>query len=437
MPSEQGNTGFNVARWMIFSILTATYILVYFHRMAPAVAADFLMADFRITGAELGSLSGIYFFVYAAMQIPSGVIADTLGTRTAVVSGNVMAGTGSLIFALAPGFELAYFGRFLVGLGVSVIFVSIMKNNAAWFHEKVFAAMSGVTVLFGNLGSVLAAAPLAVLLDTYAWRTVFLGIGGLSFLLGLLGFLFVRNRPEDLGFAAPGRFASAAKPRISTNWMRNLASVLKTPRIWPSFWLQFGMTGTLYAFMGLWGVPYLKDVHGLSRTDAADYMTLMIVSFALGSFFFGWLSDRMGRRKPLIVLSLGTFIAVWLYFMYGTWGPGKMGFLIFGALGFLGSGFIITFAAAKEVCHPDLSGMAVSIVNCGCFIGTTVLQPLVGYLADSTWQGTMAEGIRVYSAQDYRGGFLAMLAFLVLALIASLLITETNCRNISTESKQD
>jgi sugar phosphate permease len=106
------NLRFESARWSIFAILLLTYALVYFHRMAPGVVAEFLMADFNTTGARLGTLSAIYFFVYACMQLPSGVIADTLGTRTSIVWGNLIAGAGSLVFGLAGSFEVACGGGF-------------------------------------------------------------------------------------------------------------------------------------------------------------------------------------------------------------------------------------------------------------------------------------------------------------------------------------
>jgi len=113
---------FPIAKWSIFSVLIVTYILVYFHRMAPGVVSEYLMAAFQSTGTELGTLSAIYFFVYACMQIPSGVIADTLGTRTSVIGGNLVAGIGSIVFGMAGSFAVACVGRFLVGLGVSVVF---------------------------------------------------------------------------------------------------------------------------------------------------------------------------------------------------------------------------------------------------------------------------------------------------------------------------
>lgn len=422
---------FETAKWSIFTILILSYILVYFHRMAPGVVSEFLMADFQSTGAKLGSLSAIYFFVYAFMQIPSGVIADTLGTRAAIVSGNLTAGLGSLIFGMAGSFEVACAGRFFVGLGVSVVFVSIMKSNSIWFHEKVFGIISGLTLLFGNLGSILAAGPLATILTTFSWRSVFIGIGCISLTLSLLGHFIVRNRPTDMGFESPNVYTSEAlRKTISSSWIQNLKRVVTAVRLWPGFWVQFGMVGTLYSFMGLWGVPYFRDVHGLSRAYAADHITVMLLSFAVGSLFFGWFSDRIGKRKPLIVSSVAIYTISWLLFMYTSWSPGAAGFLLLGMLGFSGSGFVLTFAAAKESVHPELSGMAVSVVNTGCFFGTALMQPLFGYLADCTWQGTIENGVRIYAASDYHHGFIAMLLFVLFSLVAGFKIKETHCRNI-------
>jgi len=281
------HVSYELAKWSIFAILILTYILVYFHRMAPGVVSEFLMADFNTTGTRLGALSAIYFFVYAAMQIPSGVIADTLGARTSIVFGNLIAGVGSICFGLAGSFEMACVGRFFVGLGVSVVFISIMKNNSVWFHEKVFGLMSGVTLLFGNLGSVLAAGPLAALLTVFAWRTVFMGIGGISLVLALAGFLVVRNKPEDMGFVAPNSYDASTSPKkTSGNWLQQLASVVKVLRLWPGFWVQLGMIGGLYSFMGLWGVPYLRDVHGLSRGGCGRLHDCHVDELCPGSAFF-------------------------------------------------------------------------------------------------------------------------------------------------------
>lgn len=426
--SEAANFRFELVRWSTFVILMLTYILVYFHRMAPGVVSEFLMADFRISGTRLGALSAIYFAVYALMQIPSGVIADTLGTRTSIISGNLVAGLGSILFGIATGFETACAGRFLVGLGVSVVFIAIMKNNAVWFHERVFGILSGLTLFFGNLGAIMAAGPLAQVLTVFHWRTVFIGIGLLSLCLALIGFLLVRNKPQDMGFTPPNTYTGQSQA-IKNNWLANLRSVVMTLRVWPGFWVQFGMIGSSYTFMGLWGMPYLRDVHNLNRSFAADHMTIQLLSFALGALFWGWISDKIGRRKPFLISAAAAYVLSWIILMYLPWTPGIAGFAIFAFMGFSASGFVITFAAAKEIVHPQLSGMGVSVVNTGCFIGTALAQPLFGYIADLTWDGTIANDVRIYSSADYQNGFIAMILLSILALVAAFRVSETYCRN--------
>jgi sugar phosphate permease len=424
---------FELIRWSIFLILIATYIFVYFHRMAPAVVSDDLMAAFGTSGTTLGSLAAIYFFVYAAMQIPSGVLADTLGTRTAIITGNLTAGLGSIFFGLAGSFGMACAGRFMVGLGVSVVFISIMKNNSIWFSERMFGFMSGLTLLVGNLGSVMAAAPLAAVLNVYSWRSVFVGIGLVSLGLAVLGFLFVRNRPEDFGFSSVQEMEG--KKNMATrnqHWTKDLTGVVRMIRIWPGFWVQLGVIGGIYAFMGLWGVPYLRDTFGLSRAQSAVYMTDMLLAFAIGSLFFGWLSDRLGKRKPVLLGGVILYTFAWIFLIFIPWSPGPSGFFLFGWLGFSGSAFVITFACAKEVINPALAGMSVSIVNTGAFLGTTIMQPLFGWILDFTWSGTMAGDVRVYSAADYHNALFAMLVFAVIGLLGAFRVKETYCKNIST-----
>lgn len=431
---KDNSATYGFAKWSIFGVLILTYILVYFHRMAPGVVSEYLMGAFQTTGAELGALSAIYFFVYAFMQVPSGVIADTFGARMSVINGNLVAGAGSIVFGLAGSFEMACFGRFLVGLGVSVVFVSIMKSNSVWFHERVFAFMSGVTLLIGNLGSVLAAGPLAALLTTFAWRTVFIGIGGLSLLLAVLGYMLIENKPEDMGFDPPNTYRVKKNNETSSSWFTNLLSVVSAWRVWPGFWVQFGMIGSLYSFMGLWGIRYLQDVHAIDRSLAAQHMTVMLLSFAAGALFFGWLSDRIGMRKPIIIGCVLGYLASWLVLINLSWSPGPEGYVLFGFMGLMGAGFVVTFAAAKEVIHPHLSGMAVSVVNTGCFIGTAIMQPLFGYIVDRSWDGQIVDGVRLYSAGDYNHGFMVVLFFAVIAVLGALRLKETNCKNIMADN---
>jgi len=428
-------SNFNVVRWSIYTILILTYMLVFFHRMAPAVISADLMKTFNTSGAELGSLAAMYFYIYTVMQIPAGVLADTLGARVTVTAGSLVAGAGSIMFGMAATFSGVSVGRALVGLGVSVVFVGLFKSNSVWFRERNYGVISGLTLLLGNIGAIASAGPLARLLKSYSWRPVFVVLGGVTLGLALLTILFVRNRPEDLGFPSLREMEGKASHADSReHWWGSLKGVVRTGSIWPVLWVDLGMVGGMLAFVGLWAIPFLRDVHGLGRSSAAAYTTMALAGFAVGSMLFGWLSDRIGRRKPIIITGTLMYVLACLGLAYATWTPGLAGLGLFALLGFGSGGFIVTFANAKEVVAPALSGMAVGLVNTGLFLGAAVMQPLFGWAMDLAWDGRIENGLRVYAAKDYHSGFLLMIVFAGVSVAGASRVRETCCRNITIES---
>jgi len=202
-------------------------------------------------------------------------------------------------------------------------------------------------------------------------------------------------------------------------------------RVWPGFWINFGMGGGLFSFAGLWGIPLLRDVFGLERGAAAAYTTLTLAGLALGSLASGWLSDYLGYRKPVLIAGAVFYALAWVAMLYAPWSPGISGFVLFGLIGLTGAGFVVTYACAKEVCAPALSGMAISVVNTGLFLGAALMQPLFGWVLDQTWDGTLVNGLRQFALDDYRAALWLMFGFAVVALIGALRLTETYCHNVT------
>lgn len=425
---------FQRTRITIYGILVLSYMSVYFHRMAPGVVSAELMTSFQTSATALGSLAAMYYYIYTIMQIPAGVLADTLGNRYSVTAGNLIAGVGSIIFATAETIELASLGRFMVGLGVSVIFVGLMKNNTVWFRDKIYGLVSGATILMGNLGSVLAAKPLSSLLNIWSWRDIFIAMGLMSLVLAALTYLFVRNRPEDAGFLSiremDGMESHAERHQ---HWVKDLIKVVKNITVWPGFWINFGMAGGLFAFAGLWGIPLLRDSFDMSRDEASIYTTITLVSLAIGTLLAGWISDRLGLRKPVILSSAIIYALSWLALIYIPWQPGLLAMMLFMLIGITSGGFVMTYPCAKEVTQPALSGMAISLVNTGLFLGAAIMQPLFGWVLDAGWDGKIVNGINLYSWENYQNAMLLMFAFAVIAVIAALRIKETRCKNLTTD----
>ena len=418
-------------RWTSYTLVVTGYMLAFFHRMAPAAIATDLQQSFHASGAALGALAAAYFYTYTVMQIPVGVMADTLGIRKIVAIGAALAGVGSLLFGMADSLAVATIGRILVGLGVSSMFISLMKLNSVWFHDRHFGTVGGMSILLGNLGAVLAATPLVWAVTHTSWRNVFVAVGIFSIVLAVLVWLFVRSHPGEAGLPSMRELeGKESHPVHQGHWFDGLLKVMKNRATWPGFWPNLGIGGTLFAFAGLWAVPYLRDVHGMERSVAANHTALLLFFFAIGAMLSGMLSDRLGKRVPVLLGGIGLYVLCWLPLVFAWQLPGSLSYPLFALMGLGASGFTLSWASVKEVNPPALSGMATSVINTGGFLGAAILQPLVGWAMDQGWDGKLLDGARVYSGHDYQIGLGIMLGFALAGLIGASFIRETNCRYI-------
>ena len=411
-------------RWTAFILVAASYMLAFFHRVAPAAIASDLQQAFSASAAALGGLAATYFYVYTVMQIPTGILADTLGPRRIVTLGGVIAAVGSVLFGYATTMTEASLGRMLIGLGVSMPFIALLKLNAAWFHDRHFGTAVGLTLVLGNVGSVLAAAPFAWVLQFTTWRTVFIVLGGVSLALALLTWLFVRDHPGEAGLPSLRELeGQAAHPAHQGHWFEGLMAVLKNRFTWPIFWMNLGIGGSFIAFAGLWAVPFLQDVYGMTRPAATRHTSLMLAGFAVGAFSVGLVSDRLGRRRPVLVSVALAHLLCWGPLVLALPMSAAASYSLFLLMGLSAGSFTLGWACVKEVNPHALSGMATSVVNTGVFLGTGILQPLVGWTID---RAGPAPG-----ANPYHLGMLIFFACVAAGFMASLRVRETYCRYVS------
>ncbi|HET7876165.1 MAG TPA: MFS transporter [Methylomirabilota bacterium] len=407
------------------------YFFSYFHRIAPVVVAADLMRAFSVSAAALGNLSAIYPYCFAAMALPGGSLADTLGPRRTLTLGAITMSAGSILFGLAPTFALAFGGRLLVGLGASVMLIVSLRLAAEWFRPDEFATMSGWSQSVGSVGALVGTTPLALLVEQIGWRWSFAAIGGFTFVLALACFAFVRDRPQDLGLPPinPGR-APAGLPLREV--LAGIPPVVRNSKTWTAVLTSTGVYGAFLAFFGLWGVPYLIQVHGLSRVNASNLVALGAVGLLLSAPLVGWLSDRLlGVRKPPLVLATALYAAAWAVLVLpGAPVPASwLGPLCF-LLGVGSGSVVLVFACVREVNDPRYVGVALGFHNLPVFLGFALMQWLTGLTLDSQWEGMLAGGTRVYGPAAYRAAFGLCLAVSLGSLVSACLVTETRCRNI-------
>lgn len=411
---------FPACRWWVFAILSAGYFLVYFHRLAPAVVAVDMMRDLQAGGALMGILGAAYFYPYALMQLPAGLLADSWGARRTITLFMLVAACGSLLFALAPSVLLAILGRTLVGFGVAMLFVSSLKVLTEWYSPREFATMTGFLFAVGGIGSLTSAGPLALVSARFGWRLVFVVIAAATLLLAALVWGVVRDRPAGHGFTGPGK--TEGPPCKAIPLREGVRRVLAHRHFWPlAIWFFF-LCAVFFSFAGLWGGPYLDHVYGLDRAASGRLLSLSSLGMIFGSPLLTWLSTQVFRaRKPVIVGC--TLLSLLLTLPLALWTDGLpiwgLGVICAGFGAFTSAVVVIGFAATKELFPLAMAGTAIGLINLFPFAGGAVMQPVLGAILEHF--GRQGE---TFTVAGYRAAFAVLCGCTVIALVASLLVRE-------------
>ncbi|MBP1734269.1 MAG: transporter [Deltaproteobacteria bacterium] len=381
-----------------------------------------LVITFAISGTSLGILASGYFYSYAIMQIPVGLLSDSWGTRKTVALFSLVAALGSVLFALAPSFGVATFARVLVGLGVSATFVSSLKVLAEWFSGREYARISGLLMAMGGIGWLSAATPLAFLAEAFGWRSAFVIVGAITVVLGILTWFLVIDRPESEDTAAVNIGYPSTKNR-NLRLLSGLSEVFGKKYFWViAIWLFFAQ-GTLFSFFGLWAGPYLMDTYALSKPSAGNILSMIAVGMVVGGPFLGHLSDRiLESRKKMLVGASAVNVFVWciMIVFYHTFSlPALFG--IFFLMGVTTSSIVvIVFTSVKELFPLEMAGTAIGTANLFGFFGGIVFQPLIGYVLDIAGKVQGA-----YPPYAYRWAFWVFLAMNTVSLMSIIFSTET------------
>lgn len=416
-------------RWLIFSVLALAYFFVYFHRLSLSVVADHLMRDFNTSAGTLGLLGSIYFYCYAVMQLPAGLLSDSVGPRRTVAGFLIAASAGSIIFGLAPSIEIAFVGRILVGFGVSMVFIPTMKILSRWYYPHEFASMAGILNAVGGMGVMAATWLLALMTVTFGWRISFELIGGGTFAIVVLVWLIIRDRPQDKGWPAISELSVEpsglpAEPAQPIPLMAGVRQVVGNPHFWPlALWFFFDC-GIFFGFGGLWGGPFLMHVYGLSREAAGAVLSMIAWGMIIGSPLLGFLSDRVlkSRKKPfvgctaILVVEMGA-----LYFFPASLSL-PMLYVAFFVFAVCASAIVVIgFTATKELFPVEIAGTSVGTVNLFPFLGGAVYMPLLGNILDAYPRD--ASG--AYGMGGYSTMLLVLLVSALIALGCTLVMKET------------
>ena len=401
--------------WFLCAVF---FLYAFVQRVAPSVMVDDLMRDFTVGGAVLGNLSAFYYYSYAGSQIPVWVLIDRYGPRRLVTLAAALTGIGSVVFALADSLWLASLGRLLIGFGCAFSFVGALNYAALWFPPNRFATLGGWAQMLGVVGGVLGQAPLGYLVEAVGWRTAVLGLAVFGLVLATATALVLRDRQR------PGNPATGQRHSL----LAGLRRAASTGQVWIAAGFGMAMTGAMLAFGGLWGVPYVERAYGLPKAESAALVSMLFVGWGFGAPIWGMVSDRWSRRRRFMTIggvlaTAGIAGAVYL--------PGltlvSLAAILF-VQGFGAASMVLCFAVARENTPSWSAGATLGIVN-GFVVGSgAVLQPVLGWLLDLGWDGTMVAGARVYAIDAYESAFLVLPVTCGLGVLLTLFIRETGAR---------
>ncbi len=417
------NMSFAKYRYLVFAILGTAYILVFFHRLAPAVVAVDMMADLKTGGALMGVLASAYFYPYGLMQIPAGLLSDTWGPRRSIVFFFTIGAAGSIALAFAKTVETAIAARVFVGLGVAMIFIPTLKILTHWFERDKYVHMSGLLMSLGGVGAYTASTPLALMSDAITWRGSMMVIGILTLIISGLVWLLVRDTPEQSGFQPINPCAPAVCEEQDIGLLNGIIMVLKRRQFWPMATCTFFGSLVTLSFTGLWGGPFFMHIYGMTRTRAGTVLSAMAIGMIIGAPVMSWISNRVlhSRKKVLALSQLGGLcVFAPLAFFTGNFSQIALYIWCFSYSFFMSSLVVVGYSAIKDSFPIQISGTATGTLNIFPFAGAALGQPLIGWYLDSA--GTV-DGR--YPVDAYSAAFKMCLFCLLIAFIASILVKET------------
>lgn len=402
--------------WLIWGVCATFFAYAFFHRVAPSVMYDHLMRDYGVGAAVLGNLSACYFYAYCLIQLPVGAMLDRVGPRLLLTGSALVAAGGSLLFGLAEQIWVAYAARLLIGAGTGVVFLSTLTLAGIWLPARHFAMVTGLTQAVAMAGAVAGQAPLAAFVEATGWRQAMAWAAAAGLAIAAVIWFVARDRPGRRADGEPRDLGQA------------MAHVFGNRQTWLAGLYSAGMSGPMLTFAVLWGVPYLVQAHGLGRAEAGASASLMLIGWAVAAPGIGWLSDRLGRRKPIMLTLAAVVLAAWCAVL---WLPGlplaglRVLLVLIGAAS---SAMALSFAVGRELNPPANSGLATGFVNFSSIASAAAMQPLVGWLLDLRWTGAMLDGARVFDATAYGQAFVVFPAITLATLIGAAFLRETFCR---------
>ncbi|HQS84303.1 MAG: hypothetical protein B7Y25_01305 [Alphaproteobacteria bacterium 16-39-46] len=418
----------NIKALSIWSIAAFFYGYEFFLRASPSVMQSELQRDFLLDAEGLGFIVSLYYWAYASMQVPAGMLIDRFGPRKILTLAALICALGILAFGFSTEPVLAGVSRFMIGFGSAFAIIGTFKLAGNWFPASQFAFFAGFTLTFGTIGATLAGEPLAVLVNWIGWRSSLFFLSGVGILNAVVLWFFVKDHPSSQNSKI---FPEANKDENAGKVWETFKAVISNSQSWYIGAFAAFIYIPITCFGELWGFPFIMKSCSYGKTEAAFVISLIFIGITGGAPLFGWLSDSWKRRKiPLFMGTFGALISVTIAIYVPNLSLGIMSFLMI-VLGICLGSHMILFALIRENNPPNASAIASGFGNFVCMIVPGLIQYLIGVSLDFLNKGGVTTNEKFYSLSSFKISLLFIPVGLVLAAICLSFARETYARQVN------
>jgi predicted MFS family arabinose efflux permease len=390
---------------IIVTTLATAYMASHFFRASNVTIGLDLMRDFAIGPEALGALTGAFFFGFAAMQIPCGFLFDHFGPRRTVAGMLILATIGGIIFTLAPSWPMLLTGRVLMGCGFGVMLIGSMVVISRWFPPDRFSTVTAMVMSIGLLGNLAATTPLAWASEAVGWRAVFGAAVIFTALATIAVWLVVRDAPLGHPFLA-------RSPEPPRQMLQGLMEVLRNPHLRPILALNFCNYACTFTVQGLWGGPFLREVHGLSAIAAGNVLLVAVIAYQFGMLAFGPLDRLLDTRKWIAIGGTAAIAFILATLALASHPPLWVPIGAIVAIGFFSASSTMVMTHGRGIIPDRLIGRGIAAINTFVMLGVACMQTLSGIIVGAF--EPLADGARSETA--YRALFAVLTAVLIGAI---------------------
>jgi sugar phosphate permease len=289
-------------RWWICLLIFATWLMSYIDRSLMPMALPLIEREFHLSPIEMGSVMSAFFLGYASMQVPGGLIADRIGPRKAMTLGIAAWSVFTFLTGMASSLINLLCVRVLFGLCEGIHPPAAFKMLASWFMSRERARANGIVMSSNTLGPMIAPLLFAVIVSRFGWRSSFFIVAIPGIVLTLLAYKYLRDKPAEYPGITASELAEIGTDDCSQQKM-SFVQLLKWKALWKLFFVYLTWDMTWWGFQA-WLPSYLIKERGFKLLGAGVVTSLPFAAGFIGTLLAGYISDRTGRRKSVLIIVL-------------------------------------------------------------------------------------------------------------------------------------